>query len=184
MTATVALPPAFFDRDAVTVARALLGCVLRTPDVALRVVETEAYRADDTACHASRGRTPRTAPLFGPPGRLYVYLCYGIHRLVNVVVEAEGRAAAVLIRGATVVEGAAVVRGRRGGRLDLIGPGKVGQALAAQVAWSGQPLGPVVALRLGRPADGERVVAGPRVGIGYATPADQALPWRFQLVRP
>ena len=182
MNATVALPPAFFDRDAVTVARALLGCVMRRDGVALRVVETEAYREADTACHASRGRTPRTAPLFGPPGRLYVYLCYGIHRLVNVVAEPEGCAAGVLIRGATVVAGEARVRRRRGGRLDLIGPGKVGQALAAEVAWSGQPLGHALTLIDGRPRAAERVVAGPRVGIGYATPADQALPWRFRLV--
>lgn len=181
-TPTVALPPAFYDRDAVLVAKDLLGCTLSRGEVVLRVTETEAYRQDDTACHASRGRTARNAPLFGPPGLAYVYLCYGIHHLLNVSVDREGWAAGVLFRAATVVAGAEVVRARRGGRLDLVGPGKVGQALAVDTAHSGLPVEMVLDARRGTVEPDEAVVAGPRVGIGYATPADQALPWRFRLV--
>lgn len=176
------LPPAFFARPADQVAPALLGCVLEAEGLALRIVETEAYREHDTACHAHRGRTPRTAPLFGPPAHTYVYLCYGIHRLVNLVCETDGVAGGVLIRGATVLTGEALVRARRGGRLDLIGPGKVGQALAASLDWTGRPLGPHLRVRAGAPGPGESVRAGPRVGIDYAEPADRDRPWRFQLV--
>jgi DNA-3-methyladenine glycosylase len=176
------LSPSFFAPSAADVAPALLGCVLEADGVALRIVETEAYRQDDTACHAHRGRTPRTEPLFGPPGHAYVYLCYGIHRLVNIVCEPAGVAGGVLIRGATVLEGQRTVRARRGGRMDLIGPGKVGQALGAELAWTGAPIGRALRVVSGGPAAGESVRAGPRVGIAYASPADQALPWRFQLV--
>ena len=129
-----------------------------------------------------RGRTPRNAPLFGPPGLAYVYLCYGIHHLLNVSVDRAGFAAGVLFRAAEVVDGAEVVRARRGGRLDLVGPGKVGQALAVDTSASGLPLEAVLTALPGGPEGDEVVVAGPRVGIGYASPADQQLPWRFRLV--
>lgn len=178
------LPTAFFARSAAAVAPELLGCQLRADGVVLRIVETEAYRQDDTACHAHRGRTPRTAPLFGPPGHTYVYLCYGIHRLVNLVCETDGYAGGVLIRGATVLDGHDRVRERRGGRLDLIGPGKVGQALAADLGWTGRPLGAHLTVHPGGPTPAERVVTGPRVGIDYAEPADRDRPWRFQLLGP
>lgn len=176
------LDSAFFDRPADLVAPDLLGCILVTADVELRIVETEAYRQDDTACHAHKGRTPRTEPLFGPPGCAYVYLCYGIHRLVNLVCEADGVAGGVLVRGATIVRGTDVVRGRRGGRLDLIGPGKVGQALQARLEWTGRALGVDLAVRRGGMHPGERVRSGPRVGIDYADKVDRERPWRFQLV--
>ncbi len=178
------LPPAFFARSAADVAPELLGCVIAAAGVQLRIVETEAYREQDTACHAHKGRTPRTAPLFGPPGRAYVYLCYGIHRLVNLVCETDGAAGGVLIRGATIREGQDIVQARRGGRLDLIGPGKVGQALAADVAWSGRPLGVDLDVFAGGLRPGERVAVGPRVGIDYAAPADRDRPWRFRIVEP
>lgn len=172
----------FFAPSAASVAPVLLGCVLETDAVALRIVETEAYRQDDTACHAHKGLTARTAPLFGPPGHAYVYLCYGIHRLVNVVCEPDGVAGGVLIRGATVLRGTETVRARRRGRLDLIGPGKVGQALGAALSWTGEPLGGALSIRSGGLAPGEAVRAGPRVGIGYASPSDRDRPWRFQVV--
>ena len=90
------LKASFFDRDTRAVARDLLGCVLVVGQVHLRIVETEAYIPGDSANHSYRGQTPRNAPMWGPPGHLYVYLCYGIHRLLNLVTEAEGRPAAVL----------------------------------------------------------------------------------------
>ncbi|MEC7949539.1 MAG: DNA-3-methyladenine glycosylase [Myxococcota bacterium] len=176
------LSPRFFARSAADVAPSLLGCLLHAEPVTLRIVETEAYRQNDTACHAHRGRTPRTEPLFGPPGHVYVYLCYGIHRLVNLVCEAEGVAAGVLIRGATVVAGEALVRTRRGGRLDLIGPGKVGQALGAELGWTGRPSGTLLSVHAGSVAPTECIRRGPRVGIDYAAPEDRMRPWRFQLV--
>src|SRR3954463_6352376 len=107
------LPRDFYDRPADVVARELLGALLlrRTGDRLRigRIVETEAYLGPhDLAAHSARGRTPRTEVMFGPPGHAYVYLIYGIHHCLNVVTEAEGHAAAVLIRALEpirVVEG-------------------------------------------------------------------------------
>jgi len=99
------LPRSFFARDAETVARELLGCLLvrRLPDGdrICRIVETEAYvGAHDLACHASKGRTPRTDPMFGEAGHAYVYFVYGMHHLLNVVTGPVGDPQAVLVRGA------------------------------------------------------------------------------------
>lgn len=173
------LPAAFFDRPTPLVARELLGTELVQGGVRLRIVETEAYCPGDSAAHAWRGQTARNLPMWGPPGHLYVYLCYGIHWMLNLVTETEGRAAAVLLRGAEVLEGAEVVRERRGGRLDLVGPGKVGQGLALDASWSGRPLGAGLSVLEGHPPPPEDIVAGPRVGIDYAEPADRLRPWRF-----
>ena len=97
------LPAAFYARDAVTVARELLGATLvhALPDGTLlagTIVETEAYREDDPASHSHRGRTPRAHVMFGPPGHAYVYFIYGMYDCFNVVCEPEGSGAAVLIR--------------------------------------------------------------------------------------
>jgi DNA-3-methyladenine glycosylase len=173
------LSPAYFARPTLEVARDLLGCRVVHGAVVLRIVETEAYLPGDSAAHASRGRTPRNAPMFGPPGRLYVYRCYGLHQLVNVVTEGEGVPAAVLLRGAEVLEGEALVRGRRGGRLDCIGPGKVGAALGLDTAWSGAPLDRSRGVWIEAGPAPAAVFAGPRVGIDFALPADRAAPWRF-----
>jgi hypothetical protein len=124
------LPRDFFARPAQEVAPALLGCVLRheTPDgaVAVMVTEVEAYAgAADAASHAFRGRTARTAVMFGEPGHAYVYFTYGMHFCVNLVCLPEGTASAVLLRAGRVTEGAAVAAERRyatGG-----GPGKPGR---------------------------------------------------------
>ncbi len=167
----------FFDRDTRSVARDLLGCVLVREEVQVRILEAEAYFPGDSANHAARGRTPRNAPMWGPPGHLYVYLCYGIHTLLNLVTEAEGRPAAVLIRAGEVVTGHDTVRSRRGGRLDLIGPGKVGQALGLDLGWSGRPLGQ--GLRVVRGPAPPEVRTAPRVGIDAADPADVAACWRY-----
>jgi len=176
------LQETFFSRPTLTVARALLGCTITRGPVRLRIIETEGYLPTDSACHAHRGRTPRNAPMWGAPGHLYVYLCYGIHNLLNLVTEPEGQPAAVLIRGCVVLDGAEVVRQRRGGRIDLVGPGKVGQALGLDTSWSGRALGDGLKVEAG--VTPERVVTGPRVGIGYADPQDRDAPWRFMMAPP
>lgn len=164
-------------------ARALLGCLLVRGSVRLRITEVEAYGGPgDTASHARHGRTGRNGPMWGPPGRAYVYLCYGVHWMLNVVTGPEGEAAAVLIRGAEVEGGLATVRRRRaapvGPRL-CAGPGKVAQALGLDRSFDGQDLRAPggLELRPGPPPAG--ILAGPRLGIGYAAPEDRRRPWRF-----
>jgi DNA-3-methyladenine glycosylase len=106
------LDPAFFARAADIVARDLLGRTLvrRTKGkrIALTITETEAYMGPhDLACHAARGRTPRTEVMYGPPGSLYIYFVYGLHWMLNVVTREEGYPAAVLIRAAGKITGPA-----------------------------------------------------------------------------
>jgi DNA-3-methyladenine glycosylase len=108
----------FYDRPTLVVARELIGKVLvhrrGASQTAGAIVEVEAYVGeDDPACHAAPGPTLRNAPLYGPPGLAYVYLNYGIHNLFNVVTEAEGRPAAVLVRALAPLEGLALMRRRR-----------------------------------------------------------------------
>src|SRR6476620_2125737 len=119
--ASAKLPRTFYDRPTLEVAQDVIGKVLvhnrrgvRTSGV---IVEAEAYIGEsDPACHAAPGPTRRNAPLYGPPGHAYVYLNYGIHSLVNVVTEAEGSPAAVLIRALEPLDGIDVMRRRRARR--------------------------------------------------------------------
>jgi DNA-3-methyladenine glycosylase len=129
----------FYERPTLTVAAELIGKVLvhetRAGVAAGMIVEVEAYIGeDDPACHAAPGPTRRNAPLYGPPGRAYVYLNYGIHNLVNAVTEAEGSPAAVLIRALEPLEGIELMKRRRStGRAEVAslcrGPGNLTQAL-------------------------------------------------------
>ena len=181
------LPRSFFDRDAVVVARDLLGRVVETVTdeglVAIRLVETEAYAGeDDPASHAWRGPTPRTAVMFGPPGRLYVYFTYGMHWCANVVCGPEGRASAVLLRAGEVVDGVGLARARRrpgiADRLLASGPANLAACLGLDGSWTGEPVtapASAVRLRTGLQVPAADVVAGPRVGITRATDR----PWRF-----
>lgn len=176
------LPQRFYRRDVVVVARELLGMELRQGPVRLRITEVEAYRWDESACHAYRGRTPRNAVMFGPPGRAYVYLCYGLHQMLNLVTGPEGEASAVLIRACEPVAGLELVRARRGGKDGpslLTGPGKVAQALGVDTRWCGHRVYAAGGLEVHVGAAPDRVLVGPRVGIDYAEPAHRALPWRF-----
>lgn len=179
------LPLRFYARDVVEVARDLLGKALRRDDVVLRITEVEAYRwPPDTACHARSGRTARNAPLWGPPGRAYVYLCYGLHAMLNVVTGQDGQAQAVLVRSCEPVAGLPTIRRRRGGKdgpVLLTGPGKVGQALALDTTWSEHPLHRPGGLTLHDGVEPEAIVIGTRVGIDYAEPEHRALPWRFAI---
>jgi DNA-3-methyladenine glycosylase len=165
-------------------ARSLLGCLLVREDVTLRITEVEAYGGpEDTASHARHGRTARNAPMWGPPGRAYLYFCYGMHWLLNVVTGPEGEASAALIRGAEVLGGLERVLERRQAanltpRL-CAGPGKVAQALALDGTFDGHDLFRPGGLELREGLTPGQVLAGPRLGIGFATLEDQARPWRF-----
>jgi DNA-3-methyladenine glycosylase len=190
------LPQSFYERDPVTVARELLGKRLRHGPVVLRITEVEAYVGpDDTAAHARHGRTERNRPMWGPGGHAYVYLCYGIHQMLNVVVGPEGLAAAVLVRACEPEAGHAALWRRRGvasrtsegargsdarrGPMLLAGPGKVAQALGVDTTFSGRPLFRKGGLELGDGDPPPFVLAGPRVGIDYASARDRERPWRF-----
>jgi DNA-3-methyladenine glycosylase len=192
------LPREFYLQPTIAVARGLLGQLLvhEAPQgrVSGYIVETEAYLQDDPACHAvlrDRGRwvakiTPRNRPMFGPPGRAYVYFIYGNHYCLNAVTQAEGVGEAVLIRAVEPVEGVELMRRRRGWERpraaarddrDLAnGPGKLAQAFGIDARHNGADL-TAGALRIerGRDVAPEAVAARPRVGIVVA--ADK--PWRF-----
>ncbi len=138
----------FYARPTLEVAPELLGKVLvhrqGRLSCALRIVEVEAYlgEGEDPASHAHRGPTARNRNMFATPGRLYVYLSYGVHHCLNVVCEERGRAGAVLLRAAEPLEGVDALERRRGrGGRDLTnGPGKLGQALGADLSWNGRDL--------------------------------------------
>jgi DNA-3-methyladenine glycosylase len=162
------------------VARALVGCVVSHDGCAGVIVETEAYHDSEPACHAFVGLTPRTRTLFGPPGVAYVYRSYGIHALVNAVVEREGIGAAVLIRALEPLAGIDRMRERRG--LQAVeqlcsGPGKLTQALGISLEHNGSDLatGPVVISGPSVNGDEVSVTVTRRIGITKAV----ELPWRF-----
>ncbi|NUP70902.1 MAG: DNA-3-methyladenine glycosylase [Gemmatimonadaceae bacterium] len=172
------LPTTFYDRATELVARELLGAVLEcsTPDGVTRgrIVETEAYLGpDDPACHAAAGLTARTQHLFGPPGRAYVYLIYGMYWCFNAVTRERGHGAAVLVRGVHPIDGVELMRRRRPNarrERDLTnGPGKLCLAMGIVGAMSGASLrnGPVV-IRAAEPVPDVDVEVTPRIGITQA----------------
>ena len=177
------LPRSFYARDVLEVAPELVGKHLRRDGVVLRITEVEAYKwPPDTAGHARAGLTARNAPLWGPPGRAYVYLCYGLHQMLNIVTGPDGHAQAVLVRACEPVEGLATIAARRGGKhgpVLLTGPGKIGQALDLDTSWSHHPLHRAGGLTVCDAPTPARVAVGPRIGIDYADPEHVALPWRF-----
>ena len=178
------MKPAFYTRPVLEVAEALIGCVVSHGETSGVIVETEAYHDSEPACHAFVGLTPRTETLFGPPGRAYVYLSYGVHALLNAVCEPEGVGAAVLIRALEPLGGIELMAERRGvdpGYLTGLcsGPGKLTQALDIGLGDNGGDLahGPVVISgRSGRFSD-PVVQRDLRIGITKAV----ELPWRFCL---
>ncbi|QRK09600.1 DNA-3-methyladenine glycosylase [Archangium violaceum] len=166
-SSSVRLPVSFYARPALTVARELLGAHLIVDEGGWRrvgrIVETEAYVGEhDLACHAAKGRTPRTEVLFGPPGRAYVYLIYGMYHCFNVVTDVEGVASAVLVRAVEPVEGLPA-----GARTD--GPGKLCRALGLTLAHNREDLqGARLHLEAGTPLPEAQVARGPRIGVDYA----------------
>jgi DNA-3-methyladenine glycosylase len=174
-SAGTALTPGFWARDALVVAPSMLGKRWTIGECQCIITEVEAYTADDPASHSFRGATPRNAMMFGPAGRLYVYLSYGMHFCANVVTGEVGDGQAVLIRAVRPLVGIELMRSRRPGRTDrqlADGPGKLTQALGIDAAMNGHP----VAIF----DDGVPVVPpepGPRVGISKAV--DWPRRWRL-----
>jgi DNA-3-methyladenine glycosylase len=173
------LGPDFFEGSVHDIAPALIGCRLFYDGVGGSIVEVEAYEREDPASHSFVGLTPRTKVMFGPPGRAYVYLSYGIHQLLNFVCEPEGEAAAVLIRALEPTAGLDEMHQRRPAAksdLDLCsGPGKLTMALGVTLAQNGSRLDQDPFLLL--PPEGEppAVVTSQRIGITKAVEK----PWRF-----
>jgi DNA-3-methyladenine glycosylase len=189
------LPPSFYRRPTLTVARDLLGKVfvhnrggLVTSGV---IVEVEAYIGeDDPACHAAPGPTARNAPLYGPAGVAYVYLNYGIHALVNAVTEDEGHPAAVLFRALDPLDGIDIMRERRARSMkgrrrrdtgeiavhDLCrGPGNLTMAMGITLEDNRTSLSGDRLFVVDRGLRRGRIASGPRVGIRVGTEH----PWRF-----
>ena len=166
------LEPVFFNRPANEVAPSLLGKALRRNGrvrQTLIITETEAYLGPhDLACHTARGRTARTEVMFDPPGTLYIYLVYGLHLMLNVVTGPEGCGAAVLIRGAGNAQG----------------PGRLGRALALTLDLNGQAAAPETGLWFEEQGIvPRRIIAVPRIGVGYAGPKWSRRKLRFILQR-
>ncbi len=165
------LDKGYFSAPATRLAPDLVGKIIcrRQDDGSIlraRITETECYYDEsDTACHAHRGRTPRTEVLYLPGGVAYIYLCYGMYDLFNIVTGPENHPEAVLIRG---IEGAP-------------GPGRATKFLGITRAYNRLPLTSESGLWI--EDDGARPVyeSLPRVGIGYASPKDQARLWRFRV---
>jgi len=177
--------------DVSSIARELLGKVLCSAFDGVvtsgTIVETEAYSGtNDLACHACRfGKTSRTEVMFREGGVTYVYLCYGIHHMVNVVTNEAGKADAVLIRAVQPLEGLEHMQKRRSkknGNRITAGPGTVGEALAIKTAMSGTSLlaPPIWIEDRGVEVPLARVTSATRIGVDYAG-EDALKPWRFYI---
>ena len=173
------MTPINFARDSSQVARRLIGATLLIDGIGGIIVETEAYDREDPASHSFSGPTPRNAVMFGPPGRVYVYLSYGIHWCLNFVCREAGHGAGVLIRALEPTRGIAVMKLRRGTqdvRLLCAGPGRLGEALAVSRDLNGKRVDRKP-FKLTAPVGRVSVVSGSRIGISKA----MEQPWRFGL---
>ncbi len=166
-------PGEFQSRGTVVLARWLLGKVLVRNDSTERreclICEVEAYDGErDLACHASKGRTKRTEIMYQAGGVWYVYLCYGVHEMLNLVTGPANYPAAILIRG---VEG-------------ISGPGRLTKQLNIGRNLNGAPAMPASGLHVedhGIKVSRKMIIVGPRVGVNYAGPVWSAKPWRFRI---
>jgi DNA-3-methyladenine glycosylase len=165
------LPNEFFQRDVLQVAPEILGKILvrkfsNGTTERFAITEVEAYSGNgDRACHASRGKTPRTEVMFREGGLVYVYLVYGIHWLLNIVTGHQGDASAVLIRG---IEG-------------FPGPGRVGKKLQLSKSFYGEDLADSTRIWIEDAGNKEQYKTAPRVGVDYAGKHWASKPWRFIL---
>lgn len=171
------MPPDFFHRPAEIVARDLIGALLLVEGVGGRIVETEAYDLNDPASHSFRGPTARNAPMFGPPGRAYVYRIYGLHWCFNIVCDAAQAGSAVLIRALAPTAGLGLMQSRRNvASIEGLcsGPGKLCQALAIGAAHNGAAV-TAAPFAMSPTLAPVRVARGRRIGIT----AGADTPWRF-----
>tara|TARA_B100000925_G_C21867853_1_gene412914 strand:- start:86 stop:610 length:525 start_codon:yes stop_codon:yes gene_type:complete len=165
----------FFNRPVVEVARDLLGmnlCVRQKKGQVIKMTinETEAYDGEeDLACHASKGKTPRNQVMYGEPGVIYLYLCYGMHWLLNIVCEKKGYPAAVLLRGTLEVNGP----GRLTKKLGIDGQLNRKRAVHTNGLWFEQ--GDLVK---------KEIQTGPRIGVNYAGEYWAKKPYRFWFSKP
>ncbi len=159
----------FFDRDALDVAPDLIGKILvrrleNGKTLKLRITETEAYRGEeDKACHASKGKTPRTEVMYMSPGTIYIYLIYGMYQMLNFVTEQENLPHAVLIRGAG----------------EFNGPGKLTKALKITKDLNRQNICNNDEMWIEDDGYKAMIITAPRVGIDYAGEEWASKPWRF-----
>ena len=155
----------FYHRPCLQVARDLVGKVLVCGDKQLRIAETEAYVGEeDTACHAHKGRTKRTEVMYMQAGTIYIYLCYGMHWLLNIVTGEENAPEAVLIRAC----------------VDAEGPAKLTKKLGITGDFNRKCICDEELYIIDDGFSCE-VITDKRVGIGYASQEDQARPWRFKI---
>jgi DNA-3-methyladenine glycosylase len=160
------LPYEFYHRPCDIVARELVGKVISHGDIRLRISETEVYWGEsDTACHAHKGKTKRTEVLWTDAGTIYIYLCYGMHWLLNIVTGEEGDPQAVLIRAC----------------LEAPGPGKLTKKLGITGEYNRKSILTEPSLRIEDDGFCCEIEADTRVGIGYASEEDQARLWRFKI---
>jgi DNA-3-methyladenine glycosylase len=190
MTENSILPVSFYDRDALDVARALLGKHLVRVENGARIsgviTETEAYRGvEDLGCHAHSGKTKRNEVMFGPPGVAYVYFTYGMHWCLNFVTGSDGFPAAVLIRAVEPVEGLDLIAARRAGRKREIwcdGPAKLTKAFGITGAQNGADVcsgESGLFVEEGESAREETILATPRVGLNNVPEPWRSIKWRF-----
>ena len=185
------IPREFYKRPALQVARDLLGMrLVRLEDgrrLSGRIVETEAYGGEeDLGCHCRAGLTPRTQVMYGPPGHAYIYFTYGMHWMLNFVVEPEGSPAAVLIRALSPEEGLDTVAARRVGQPSerwTDGPAKICKAFDIDRRLNGADLcasGAALFVTFGTPVPDSGVTIGPRVGLNTVPEPWKSVPWRFR----
>lgn len=184
------LPPEFYlHTDVVHLAKELLGKILVTTHNGMftsgRIVETEAYAGKaDKASHAYKGKTPRTTIMFGEGGSAYVYLCYGIHQMFNIVTNRKDIPHAILIRAVEPIEGIDIMLERTGKKqLDHTltrGPGNVGKAFGFHTSQTGTRLDgeEIYIADDGFNLSEDLIGISPRIGVAYAA-EDALLPYRF-----
>ena len=180
----------FYERDALAVARELIGCIFvhETDEgrLGVRLVETEAYRGNiDPGSHGYRGMTNRTRTMFGPPGRLYVYFTYGMHWCANIVCGREGECEAVLLRAGEPlygIEEMRALRGDVGDRLLASGPARLAQAMAIGKTHDGAGLlrgGEFWCAEDAATASHRKAEISQTVRVGLAEGRGHDIPWRF-----
>ncbi len=190
MTENLILPVSFYDRDALEVARSLLGMRLVREQNGVRVsgiiTETEAYRGrEDLGCHAHTGKTKRNEVMFGPPGVAYVYFTYGMHWCLNFVTGSDGFPAAVLIRALEPIEGLELIAARRAGRKREIwcdGPAKLTQAFGINGSQNGVSVcgrNSGLFVEEGESVRKDAILATPRIGLNNVPEPWKSMPWRF-----